>query len=88
MGGKYLLFYGTSNLPVAYVHSDRVKKKGGEEVSLRAIPRRLQQRWVMKHEEIFAQVSSLGKGKAYAEGISYIISNSYAMKKILLQSPF
>lgn len=33
-GKKYILFYGTSNLPVVYVHSERVKKREGRRLAI------------------------------------------------------
>lgn len=40
-------------------------------------------RWVLKHEEEFAQVNSLGEGKGSVKAISYIIPNNNAMRKVL-----
>lgn len=40
-------------------------------------------RWVLKHEEEFAQVSSLGDGDRSVKAISCIISNNNAMRKVL-----
>lgn len=40
-------------------------------------------RWILKHEEEFAQVSSLGEGKGSVKAISCLISNN-AMRKVLV----